>query len=58
MFNSSIGSLSGEINAISDKLKVEFYDFLKKYSIHEINYLRNVEYDMNTWIKKLEVRES
>ena len=46
MFNSSIDSLNGEINSIANKLRVEFYDFLKKYSIH-------VQYDMNTWIKKI-----
>jgi hypothetical protein len=37
------------------KVEEEFVDFFKKLNVHEISLIRNIQYDIDTMIKKTDI---
>jgi hypothetical protein len=46
-----------EINEITGKMRAEFFDIMKKYTIHEVSLVRNIQYDVDNAIRRIEKEE-
>lgn len=46
-----------EVNKVVTKMRTEFFDIMKKYTIHEVSLVRNIQYDVDNAIRRIEKEE-
>lgn len=52
-FNASLPRMLEEVREVAGKLRLEFFDVMKKYTIHEVSLVRNIQYDVDNAIRRI-----
>jgi len=42
-----------EVREVSIRIHTEFFDIIKKYTIHEVSLVRNIQYDLDSAIRRI-----
>jgi len=42
-----------EVRDVSARMRTEFFDVMKKYTIHEVSLVRNIQYDLDNAIRRI-----